>query len=55
LIVTLYILDGHHKVSAAATEHVPLQFLVFFPHSHLGRDWRSTVDAGLAFLGAKSG
>jgi hypothetical protein len=54
LIVTLYILDGHHKVSAAAAEHVPLQFLVFFPHSHLGRDWRSGVDAGLAFLGAIS-
>jgi hypothetical protein len=54
LIVTLYILDGHHKVAAAAAEHVPLQFLVFFPHSHLGRDWRPVVDAGLAFLGAMS-
>jgi len=50
LIVTLYILDGHHKIAAAAAENLPLQFLVFLAHSHLGRDWRQAVDAGLGFL-----
>jgi hypothetical protein len=55
LIVTLYILDGHHKVAAAAREHRPLQFLAFLPHDHLGRDWHEVVKGGVTFLERISG
>lgn len=50
LIVTLHVLDGHHKIAAAAAEQVPLQFLVFLPYEHLGRDWREVVDRGTELL-----
>jgi len=50
LIVTLFILDGHHKVAAAARTHLPLQFLVFLPHTHLERDWHDVVNTGITFL-----
>jgi hypothetical protein len=50
LVVTLHLLDGHHKVAAAAAEHVPLQFVVFLPHDHLGRDVREVVNRGKELL-----
>jgi hypothetical protein len=50
LIVTLYILDGHHKTFAAADEQMPVQFLVFLPHSYVGREWRERVESGVALL-----
>lgn len=34
-IVTLFILDGHHKIAAAALERVAIQILAFLPHDHL--------------------
>jgi hypothetical protein len=53
LIVTLFILDGHHKIAAAAADGLPIQFLVFAPHAHLGRDWRELVDEGIDLVVAR--
>jgi hypothetical protein len=50
LIVTLYILDGHHKIAAAAQAALAVQFLIFLPHTFLGRDWREYVERGVTFL-----
>jgi hypothetical protein len=50
LIVTLYILDGHHKIAAAAQAALAVQFLIFLPHTVLGRDQRELVERGVAFL-----
>jgi hypothetical protein len=35
--VRLYILDGHHKIAAAAQAALTVQFLIYLPHGHLGR------------------
>jgi hypothetical protein len=50
LVVTLYILDGHHKIAAAAQAALAVQFLIFLPHTVLGRDQRELVERGVAFL-----
>jgi len=50
LIVTLYILDGHHKIAAAAQAALAVQFLIFLPHTHIGRDWREPVERAVTFL-----
>lgn len=50
VVVTLFLLDGHHKALAAAEEHLPLQFLIFFPHYHLGRYALDEVNEGLGLL-----
>jgi hypothetical protein len=50
LIVTLYILDGHHKIAAAAQAALAVQFLIFFPHTFLGRDWQEYVERAVTFL-----
>jgi hypothetical protein len=50
LVVTLYILDGHHKIAAAAQAALAAQFLIFLPHTFLGRDWRELVERGVTFL-----
>ncbi len=33
LIVSLFVLDGHHKLLAAANEGCAIQILTFFPRS----------------------
>jgi hypothetical protein len=50
LVVTLYILDGHHKIAAAAQAALPVQFLIFLPHTFPGRDRRELVERGVTFL-----
>jgi len=50
LIVTLYVLDGHHKLLAAADEGVPIQFLSFFPRSIKFLVDADIVDRGLEML-----
>ena len=50
LVVTLYILDGHHKMAAAAQAALAVQFLIFLPHTFLGRDERELVERGVSFL-----
>ena len=50
LIVTLYILDGHHKIAAAAAERLPIQFLAFLPHKYVEADWSKPVTAGVDLL-----
>jgi hypothetical protein len=54
-VVTFYILDGHHKIAAAAAERLPIQFLVFFPHQLVGSDWSEPVSAATDFLRNQSG
>jgi hypothetical protein len=48
--VTLYILDGHHKIAAAAQAALAVQFLIFLPHTFLSRDQRKLVERGVTFL-----
>ena len=43
LVVTLYILDGHHKIAAAAQAALAMQFLILLPHTFLGRASRGLV------------
>ena len=50
LIVTLYILDGHHKIAAAAAEGSSIQFLAFFPHRYAGGVWTEPVASGIELL-----
>jgi hypothetical protein len=50
LVVTLYILDGHHKIAAGAQTALAVQFLVFLPCTFLGRDQRELVERGVTFL-----
>jgi hypothetical protein len=50
LIVTLYLLDGHHKVLAAAGAGLPVQFLALFPHTYLGRVQWDLVQQGIDLL-----
>ena len=50
LLVSLYILDGHHKIAAAAAENLPIQFLKFLPHFYANADWTEPVDAGVDLL-----
>jgi hypothetical protein len=50
LIVTLYILDGHHKIAAAAQAALAVQFLIFLPHTFLGRNQQELVDRAVTFL-----
>ena len=54
LIATLFILDGHHKLAAAAAEGLPIQLLVFFPHQYAGSDWREPVKAAVDLLSVQS-
>jgi len=49
LVVTLYILDGHHKIAAAAQAALAMQFLILLPHTFLGRASRGLVDRGVTF------
>ena len=49
LVVTLYILGGHHKIAAAAQAALAMQFLILLPHTFLGRDSRGLVDRGVTF------
>ncbi len=35
LVVSLFLIDGHHKVLAAAEEGLPVQFLALFPDKYL--------------------
>jgi hypothetical protein len=50
LVVTLYILDGHHKIAAVAQAALAVQFLIFLPHTFLSRDQRKLVERGVTFL-----
>jgi len=49
LVVTLYILGGHHKIAAAAQAALAMQFLILLPHTSLGRASRGLVDRGVTF------
>ena len=50
LVVTRYILDGHHKIAAAAQAGLAVQFLIFLPHTFLGRNQQELVDRAVTFL-----
>ena len=50
LIVTLYVLDGHHKLLAAADERAHIQILSFFPRSIERLVDAEMVDRGIEML-----
>jgi hypothetical protein len=50
LVVTLYLLDGHHKFLAASLEKAAIQVLAFFPREMGSLANPVRVDRGLEFL-----
>jgi hypothetical protein len=49
LVVTLYILAGHHQIATAAQTALAMRFLILLPHTFPGRDSRGLVDRGVTF------
>ncbi len=50
MVVALFVLDGHHKLAAAAAGHLPVQFLVFLPHDVASRTTAALAQAAADLL-----